>query len=85
MASVTEGEDDETAADAAMEAAASVVGGVGAFDVTSSDELLFFLIHLLISGPLRSYKSLRPPQPTECTVLIFCTASITTASPNNSL
>ena len=35
-----------------------------------------FLIHLLISGPLRSYRSLLPPQPAEWTVVTCFSACL---------
>ena len=43
------------------------------------------LIHLLISGPLRSYRSLFPLQPTECTVVTAFSAVSTHSLPSSSL
>ena len=64
-------EEDEAAGDAA--AAASTLAEHS------------FLIHLLISGPLRSYRSLAPLQPAEWNVVTVCRAASTRSLPSNSL
>jgi len=56
------------------------------FSAAVRRELLQFLFsHFLISGPLRSNRSLLPPQPAEWIVVMLFSASSTKDLPNSSL
>ena len=70
-----------------MECEAVVAAGMGedAEALAIMLALHCFLIHLLISGPLRSYKSLLPPQPAEWIVVIVFRVSSTSSFENSSL
>src|SRR5680860_549450 len=66
----------------------AVVAAGGEEDAAAAERsvaLHSFLTHLLISGPLRSYRSLLPPQPAECTVVMLVRADCTRSLPSSSL